>query len=364
MATEVLESLEVVEQPMAADYLAKELAHRKALLGDRTTYIGGSDIAKLVGVSDYGTPVTVVAEKIGRLIPEDPSDKDAVIAGIIKEPLLAREYARRKGVSVRRYNQTLRHPEYPFLAANVDRLIVGVPDKGLEVKVAGLGAALKKDEYDELVWGPDGTDRVPDAYAIQCQWYMFIASAYFGRPFTSWDLFAEVGGTDFRTYPIPADPELQRHLAERAIYYWTTFVSAKELPSATTEADARMKWPQARVGSAVEASDEILDIVRVERKVSRELDELKGTHELLRARIIDYIADNETLTRDGKPIATLKGRRAFDQLAFNSAHPDVYKKFEISTVDKDALKKAEAKLYDSFMKPSTTRVLNVALKEK
>ncbi|WP_410901372.1 lambda-exonuclease family protein, partial [Pseudoalteromonas sp. SIMBA_162] len=62
------------------------------------------------------------------------------------------------GNRVRRVNAVLRHPSIPWMLANIDREIVGVPDvQILECKTAG--------EHGSRLW----RDGVPDYVTIQVQ---------------------------------------------------------------------------------------------------------------------------------------------------------------------------------------------------
>ncbi|SCB68060.1 YqaJ viral recombinase family protein [Bacillus mycoides] len=60
------------------------------------------------------------------------------------EEVVAKEFSKRTNLKVQRRNAILQHPEYPWMIANVDRLIVG-EKIGLECKVSS--------EYFEKKWG-------------------------------------------------------------------------------------------------------------------------------------------------------------------------------------------------------------------
>ena len=55
--------------------------------------------------------------------------------GNVLEEVVAQEFAKRTGLKVQRRNAILQHPAYPWMLANVDRLIVG-ERIGLECKTA------------------------------------------------------------------------------------------------------------------------------------------------------------------------------------------------------------------------------------
>jgi predicted phage-related endonuclease len=55
--------------PLSSDFPVvtprKPIAKPKRWLNDRRTYIGGTDIAAIMGVHPYATPLTVYEQKLG-----------------------------------------------------------------------------------------------------------------------------------------------------------------------------------------------------------------------------------------------------------------------------------------------------------
>ena len=98
--------------------------------------------------------------------------------------------------------------------ANVDRLIVGRKE-GLECKTATV---YKRDEWT--------ADSVPDAYFVQCQWYMSVTGfkMAFGRPYIR-DVV-----NPWRFHEIERDDELIRIMEEKAAYFWNEHVSKRVPP--------------------------------------------------------------------------------------------------------------------------------------
>ena len=62
---------------------------------ERKSYIGGSDISVVMGMSRWKTPLALWLEKTGEVEPEDLSKKEAVHFGIKLEALVAEEFAER-----------------------------------------------------------------------------------------------------------------------------------------------------------------------------------------------------------------------------------------------------------------------------
>ena len=104
---------------------------RNDWLKQRRKGIGGSDAAKVLGISKWGGPLSVYMEKKGLYTPDEPGE--AAYWGTVLEDVVAREFEKQSGLKVRRENKIFQHAEYPWMLANVDRRIVGA-NKGLECK--------------------------------------------------------------------------------------------------------------------------------------------------------------------------------------------------------------------------------------
>ena len=99
--------------------------------------------------------------------------------GNVLEEVVAQEFAKRTGLKVQRRNAILQHPAYPWMLANVDRLIVG-ERIGLECKTAS--------EYLKKEW--EG-EEIPVTYLLQCQHYMAVTG------YEAWWIAVLIGGNKF-----------------------------------------------------------------------------------------------------------------------------------------------------------------------
>ncbi|HDR8955853.1 MULTISPECIES: YqaJ viral recombinase family nuclease [Burkholderia cepacia complex] len=135
---------------------------REEWLEVRKSGIGGSDAAAAVGLSPYQSQLELWLVKTGRadgLPRPNPNDTTSpTYWGTLLEPIVSASYTKQTGNRVRRVNAVLRHPTIPWMLANLDREIVGVPDvQILECKTAG--------EFGSRLW----RDGVPEYVQIQVQ---------------------------------------------------------------------------------------------------------------------------------------------------------------------------------------------------
>lgn len=162
--------------------------------------IGGSDAAAVAGVSRWKSPVAVWMDKTGQIEHEEAGE--AAYWGNTLEEVVAKEFTIRTGLKVRKNNNMLQHPEYPFMLANVDREIVG-QKVGLECKTTSI---FNKDEWAD--------DKVPDAYYIQCQHYMAVTG------YTGWWIACLIGGNQFVHKLVERDQELIDQLIQIETEFW------------------------------------------------------------------------------------------------------------------------------------------------
>ena len=78
----------------------------------------------IAGLSKWKSQVQVFLEKTQAIEQEDVQSEAAYFGNVLEE-VVAQEFAKRTGLKVQRRNAILQHPEYPWMLANVDRLIVG-----------------------------------------------------------------------------------------------------------------------------------------------------------------------------------------------------------------------------------------------
>ncbi|MBK3338642.1 YqaJ viral recombinase family nuclease [Burkholderia pseudomallei] len=134
----------------------QDLSHND-WLAVRRTGIGGSDAAAAVGLNPYMSTLELWLDKTGRaegLPRPDPADTTSpTYWGTLLEPIVAAVYTQQTGNKVRKVNAVLRHPSIPWMLANIDREVLGVPDvQILECKTTGeFGARLWREGVPEYV---------------------------------------------------------------------------------------------------------------------------------------------------------------------------------------------------------------------
>lgn len=180
---------------------------RAAWLEARRQGVGASEVAALLGVDPYRSAFAVWAEKTGRVVPEDLSDKQAVQWGNALEPLVARAWSEQTGREIVDHGRTtIRRRAHSLLFATLDREIVdagdGIGPGVLEVKAPGY---LQREH-----WESDP----PLKYVVQVQAQLAVTGHQWGV------LAALIGGQDFRAFTIDRDDALIEVIEDAVTTFW------------------------------------------------------------------------------------------------------------------------------------------------
>jgi len=279
---------------------------RQQWLKDRQKGIGGSDAPAILGISPWKTPLQVYLEKRG----EAPGQEDnpSMRWGRNLEPVVRQAYADETGrrVAIPAVG-ILRHPRHDWMLASLDGIAEG--DRVLEVKTARVAAG----------WGEPGTDEIPEPYQAQVQHYMAVTGFYVA------DVAVLIGGSDFRIYEVPADPELQELIIDQEAAFWDRVQHGVE-PDPVSAADIKIKFGRHSVARQVQASPEVLAALRQLEDIKA----LKAEEEGARAVIQAHMGEADTLVDGEKVLATWKAgkpSKRFDATAFKAAHPELHTQF-------------------------------------
>ena len=169
-------------------------------LEHRQKSIGGSDASAILGMNAWCSPYTVWADKLGKLPPKE--DNEAMRLGRDLEDYVAKRFTEETGKKVRRENNIIINPDFPFAHANVDRMVVG-EDAGLECKTTSC-MNLKRFKDGEY----------PENYYVQCVHYLMVTGA------KRWYLAVLILGVGFKVFVIERDEEEIKALAKSEEEFW------------------------------------------------------------------------------------------------------------------------------------------------
>lgn len=198
--------------------------HTEEWFGVRRQGITGTDLPKILGLSKYGTALSVWLDKRGEL---DDEAGEAALWGNLLEDVVAQEWAQRNETSVEEVGVIAKHGE-EWIRASLDRLVDRCPDVadpqvgevlcGLEVKTR---SAYKKGSWKE---------REPDDVLAQVAWGLLATGL------DHMHLAVLIGGQELLAFRVDRDATLEDYLTKQARPVWEA-VQAGDPPPVNPDAE-------------------------------------------------------------------------------------------------------------------------------
>ena len=289
---------------------------------DRTKYIGGSDIGAILGLSRYRSPLEVWMEKTGKEIKQ--LNSLPLRFGSFAEEFVASEYARSTGFELLHDESIHIHPEHSFMSAHIDRFVLengSIPSRILECKTSNPFALISSGE-----WGEVGSDEVPMTYLCQCIWYMAITNL------DRVDLAVLFGNSDFRIYEIARDKELERMVIQKATTFWQEHVLKDIPPPAMSEQDCHTLFGKGDSSKSIEAKTETLELTKRLQLLNSEIEVREEEISSIKQTIMNQMQEAETLTYQGKVLATWKAPKPsyrLDSKQLEIDHPEIALNYKV-----------------------------------
>jgi len=270
-------------------------------MNDRSSYIGGSDVAAILGISPWRTAWDVWAEKT-----MDPSwapqtETPQMRWGTLLEPIVLGEYERETGRAIAGTQTEWHHNQYRYLVAHVD----GHAEQGIvEAKTASSARE----------WGTVDEPKVPEHYQGQCFFYLALT----GAPWC--DVAVLLPRGDFRVIRIEADEKVQRGIIAACVAFWTDYVLTKR-PPPMDASPAASRW-LARMPDddedVLEAGAELEEIIGTLSSVREALGKLESSKDLLENQAKALIGEHQKAVGRGWHVV-YRRNKAFPQTKWKEA---------------------------------------------
>lgn len=309
---------------------------------DRRSFIGGSDIGAIVGVSPWQNALDVYETKLGLSPPPDPTKLKTFRRGKMLEPIVFEMLREEREIATEARNRRYRDKAQALFACEVDgEAIVDGEDVNIEAKTSRMAHE----------WGAEGTEDIPPSYAAQAQWGLGIT----GKRRC---IVAALVWDELKTYEVVRNNDVIEWLREEALKFWS-LVEARTPPPPTTLAQVERVCARL-VGMPVELSEAGVDAARrifALRESIRAMEKEKEAQEFLlfdevrRAwnvpadPTVSMPEDNAILTYQGKPLA-------------------IWRRQTRESVDAKRLREEEPMTFHKYARQSTYRVLAAPPKGK
>jgi putative phage-type endonuclease len=295
---------------------------------NRLSFLGGSDIGPVLGVSKFRSAMDVWLEKTGKRI--SSKDSFALRFGSFAEDFIAKEYSLATGESLAEYPEGLIHPSYSYCVGHIDRFVLGhhgepLFDERGSLQAKKLLECKTTNYFSQGDWGEAGSDSIPLPYLCQCLWYLGITGL------SEIDVAVLLGGSDLRIYTITQDRELESLLFEKAAHFWTEHVQKDIPPPPQSLADCQVLFSKASSGKSIEANLESLALICRLRTLESQAQAEEEQIDQIKQTLMQTMADAEVLTYLGKPIITWKAPKPsyrIDTKRLSLAHPELITQYQ------------------------------------
>ena len=216
-------------------------------------------------------------------------------------------------MKVRRANVIFKNADYPFMFANVDRMIVG-EDAGLECKTASAYSADK--------W-KDG--HIPESYQIQCHHYMAVTGA------KAWYIAVVILGREFIWHKIERDEELIQNLISIEKDFWNNHVIPRIMPE-PDGSDSSEELIREYFGKALEEKAIPLtgfdDQLKRRTEIAQLMEKLDTEKKTIEQKLKMFMGDAEVAENDQYRVSWKNSDSArLDTKALKEEQPDIYNRY-------------------------------------
>lgn len=180
-----------------------EQERRAMWLAERRTVITGTDVAAIMGLSKWSSPIQVWLDKQGK---SETQENEAMKWGRRLERPILMAYADTVGVPLEFADpyQLIKHPDVP-LGASLDARWINDDRRPVDAKNTRQRTAD---------WGEAGTDQIPIWYQTQ----LAVQMAVTGAPCA--DLAVLFSGQEFARFVVYRDQEVEGMILDRVAAWW------------------------------------------------------------------------------------------------------------------------------------------------
>lgn len=262
-------------------HVDRELS-RADWLAARKRGLGASEVAAVLGLSPFESPLELYLRKTGQL--DEPVETEAMRMGTLLEPVLEQLYTERTGRPIADRQVVLRDDTYGCpLLATLDALTAD--GSIVELKTTSAYNAGRIGEGEEL----------PEHWLLQAHQQMLLA----GVDIVDFGIL--IGGQKFEVRTVERNQDLIDAVLPKLAAFWRCVEDRTPPPhqSITPRLAAALHGD---TGATVTASPELASLVAQYESLGRRAKELDDQRDEARSRILDALAGNTAILSDGRRV--------------------------------------------------------------
>lgn len=243
---------------------------RETFLLNRKLGIGGSDIASIMNLSPYSTPLDVYREKMSPEVMYEEEGED-LKRGKRVERYILQEYCEANDCAVEVNLPTVIHPEYPFMRGNIDARVVG---QNVIVEAKSTKCPIAKWE-----------EGIPEYYRTQVAYYAMLFNA------DRVDVPVLFSNWQYACFTYWRDSEYEALIKEAVINFWNNHIIPGIPPEPSTPAELQTVYPKIENAKTIKADNEIREKVCQWQEAAIKRKELEKQEEKLKIEIQRFMGD-------------------------------------------------------------------------
>jgi putative phage-type endonuclease len=262
---------------------------------DRSRFIGGSDIAAILGISPWKTAVDLWLEKTAPVVQDDDPERAKVLTrGKRLEPYVLDMLTREQGFGITARGERYTDPDTSYFAAEIDAECTPYPSMIVNLEIKTVHPFKVKE------WGEELTDELPLHYLAQVHWGLGVTRR-------ARAIVAALIGDDLKLYNVERDDETIEAMRAKAHAFWTDHVIPRVRPpldyaDARTIDTLRALYPGTN-GKALHAGDALEHWRVVHDEAIDRAARYTAAAEAAKAHLLDAMGEAALLTfNDGRAL--------------------------------------------------------------
>ena len=283
------------------------MSNRETFLLERKLGIGGSDIAPIMGLSPWCTPLDVYRDKMNPAVIYEEESED-LKRGVRVEKYILQEYSEVNNCSLEINLAPVIDPKYPFMRGNVDAKVV---DENVIVEAKSTKCPIANWEKG-----------IPEYYRTQVAYYAMLTNA------ERVDVPVLFSNWQYACFTYWRDLEYEARIRQAVIDFWNNHILAGIPPAPSNPAELQEVYPKLETAKTIKADSDIREKINIWQEAAIKRRELEKQEEKLKIEIQNYMGDAGILDV-GFCKVTLKERTMsrFDAGALKEAMPELYREY-------------------------------------
>jgi putative phage-type endonuclease len=286
---------------------------RDEWLEERKKGIGGTDVAPILGLSKWKSPLEVYLDKKG-ISPPKP-DNAVMRAGREMEEVIARYYVAETGKIVQNDFKIRYFKDNFILMANMDRMILSDEDQPTGILECKTTSAFYFKTWD---------GEIPTNYYLQLQHYLGVTGL-------TWGSFAVMlDDRNFHLMYFERDDDMISKLFIRLDEWWERHIVGDLQPEPVLETDLTYLYPKDK-DYFRDGSKDDYKIYKKLKPIMEQQKELKSEADALKLELKKSIKDAQALVFDDITLCTFKApasKQVFDEDRFKTENLETWNEFQ------------------------------------